>query len=264
MQVFLKLFAFIYSGHTAKIEKRIGYRVEFTHIPEAWINGWVTFDMEKSLAKHGIRAWCIDYFTMGSLTKNSVSSRYARNEKQYQSWLGAYLVKFKEDRKFTIQDHFNLAVADQKNWLHDFGDPNPYCEISAQNFTESGTIKIGEYRGTLYEDLGTPAHSDVGSKSNNKRNTILMEIMALIFNKCNRLLNLKGSNFLPSDISTEYETVVLKGYMPIINLEKNASVVLYGDGAALFERDGSELKDYAPLLKEDILKAFRAVKIVKL
>jgi hypothetical protein len=39
---------------------------------------------------------------------------------------------------------------------------------------------------------------------------------------------------------------------------------LYGDGAALLDGVGKEVKDYTPSLKEDILKAFNQVSIIKL
>ncbi len=263
MEIFLKLFAFLYTHHVHTLEKKIGYSVKFTNIPKTWINGLMTLNMERSWARQGIKAWGVNYWTVGSLMKNGVSSRYARNKKQYQSWLGAYLVKFKEDRDFTLQDHFNLAVADQKNWLEDFDDPHPFIEMPAKNISHSEPITIGEYRGVLYEFWGGPSHSDVGKRVHNLHNKILMALTSSMFDKYNKQLHLTGSNFIPNDISTHYETIILNGYIAVIELKKNIKVVLYGNGAELLDQNSNEAKDFTPLLKEDILKAFKAVTITK-
>ncbi|KKT81933.1 MAG: hypothetical protein A3B99_04615 [Candidatus Yanofskybacteria bacterium RIFCSPHIGHO2_02_FULL_44_12b] len=263
MNIFLKLFALLYTYYVHRLEKKIGYRVIFTKIPGTWINGLMTLNMERSWARQGIKAWGVNYWTIGSLTEEGISSRYDRNQKQYQSWLGAYLVKFKEGRKFTLQDHFNLAVADQKNWLEDFHDPHPFIEMPAENVAKSEPIKIGEYSGTLYEFGWGPSHSDVGKNVSNLQNKILMALTGSMFDEYNKRLHLKGSNFIPKDIRTDYETVILKGYIAVVELEKNVKVVLYGNGAELLDRYSNEAKDYTPLLKEDILMAFKAVVINK-
>ena len=246
------------------LEKKIGYRVEFTHIPKVWIQGVVRINMGPSWAKHGIRTLGVNYWTIGSLTENGTSSRYIRNKRQYQSWLGAYLVKFKDDRNFTVQDHFNLAVADQLNWLDDFGDPNPFIEMPAENIVTSKQIQIGTYSGTLYDFSGGSSHSDVGSQCNNSHSRYLMKSAALLLNTSNPKLDIKYNNLIPSKIHTEYETVLLRGYIAVIDLEKNTKVVLYGNGAALLDENRNEIKDYTPVLREDILSAFRAVRIKKI
>jgi hypothetical protein len=263
MNIFLKIFALIYSRLMHRLEKKIGYRLTFTAIPETWINGWMTFDMEKSWAKHGIHAQGVNYFTVGAIT-DGVSSRFVRDKKQYQSWFGAYLIKFKQSRDFTLQDHFNLAVADQKNWLKDFGDPIPYYEMPEAHASAPESIHISGYAGKLYWFSGGPSHTDVGSKSKNLRNRILMALMVSMFNNSNRVLKLKGQNFLPQDIEVEYETVLLKGYIVILDLQRDTKVVLYGNGASLFDKDGKETKDYTSILKQDILTAFQSVKIEKI
>lgn len=246
-----------------RLEKKMGYRLTFANIPETWINGWMTFNMEKSWAKHGIQAQGINYFTVGAII-DGVSYRYLRDKKQYQSWLGAYLVKFKEKKDFTLQDHFNLAVADQKNWLKDFGDPNPYYKMPAENAAEPESINISGNSGKLYWFTGGPSHSDVGSRSKNLRNRITTALMSSMFNNSNPSLKLDGSHFLPVNIETEYETVLLKGYIAILELEKDTKIVFYGNGASLLDKEGKEIKDYTSALKQDILTAFRSVKIEKI
>lgn len=244
-----------------RLEKKIGYSVTFTHIPDTWINGWMTFSMERSWRKHGIKATGVNYFTFGALV-NGLSSRFIRNEKQYQSWLGAYLVKFSENKEFTLQDHYDLAIADQKNWLGKFGDPQPFIEMLEQHTASVEDFAIGKYNGKLYETSGSPSHSDVGSRSNNNLVRIIMALMASMFNKNNRQLSLKSSNFIPTDLSANYETVTLKGYIAIIELANNTKVVLYGNGAIVNGGTKEEVNHYL-LLKQDILTAFKAVKVTE-
>jgi hypothetical protein len=262
-KLFFKLLAALYSSSVHRLERKIGYELKFSYIPKSWINGWMIFDMTKSWAEHNIKATGVNYFTVGNLV-NGLSSRFIRTEKQYQSWLGAYLVKFEEDKEFTIQDHFNLAIADQMNWLRDFGDKNPFIKMQEQNVGKVESLTIGSYQGKLYEFLGGPSHSDVGEKSTNFHNCFEMHVMAEVINKSNPNLELEGSYFLPKDLSANYETLTLKGYIAIIELEKNVKFVLYGNAAALLNEQGQEIVDYCPLLKEDILFAFKSVVINKL
>ncbi len=257
-----KMFSYLYTNHMHRIEEKIGYRIRFENIPQTWIDGWMTFDMERSWRRYGIKAEGVNYFTLGAL-KQGVSSRFIRSEKQYQSWLGAYLVVFKERRDLTLQDHFALAVADQKNWLRDFGDTDPSCKMSTKKVGRTEEIKIGAYKAKLYEFLGGRSHSDVGRHSRNPTNRLLMSLMASMFNRCNPKLHLKGEQFLPHTPSGDYERIVLKGYTAIVDLDEKTKIVLYGNGAAIRHKDGRET-DYTPLLKKDILKAFSKVEITKL
>ncbi len=259
----IKLLAKIYALWVHRLERRIGYRLEFSHIPDTWVDGQMIFDMSPVWAKHQIKAVGINYFTVGKLV-NGISSRFLRHEKQYQSWFGAYLVKFDNAKKFTLQDHFDLAIADQKNWLGIFGDLNPFIEMPETQAVNATTIKLGDLESTLYEFLGGPSHSDVGAKSNNLNAKFNMRMMAEVMNLSNPKLKLTGQNFLPHDKSVNYETVTLKGYVAIIELEENTKVVLYGNASALLNNQGVETVDYFPELKEDILKAFESVKIKKL
>jgi hypothetical protein len=265
MEKILNLFSHIYSWHIKSLEKRIGYHVEFTHIPDTWINSWMTFDMKKSWAKHGIHARGVNYFTMGSL-KSDISSRFIHTEKQYQSWLGGYLVQFEEEKDFTLQDHLNLAIADQKNWLEDFGDPDPFIKMPHESAAKEEDVQWGNYRGKLYEFRGGISHSDEGNKTSNLHNRIIMNLMAAMFNHRNTGLKLRGRNFIFDDKTgfyDNYETVTLRGYIAIIDLDPATKLVLYGNGTAILNKDGSEV-DYFPLIRKDILKAFRSVKIEKI
>jgi len=263
MSLLLRFFAVLYGRYIDGLERKIGYRLRMSFIPPAWINGYVRFNMSPSWREHGIKVNGVSQWTIGALAENGVSSRYDRNRKEYQSWCGAYLVKFEEDRDFTVQDHFDLGIADQVNWLRDMGDPRPYFDMPARGVAHTEEIRLGEYAGTLYEGLSWPSHSDVGKRSKNFRSWRLMALCAALFNASNPALRLKARNFLPDKAPTEYEPIIMKGYIGIIKLEKNTYVVLGGNAAALVDDKGAETHDYFPALQEDILAAFRAVQIQK-
>src|SRR3989344_6023043 len=128
MNILYKIFALVYSALMHRLEKKIGYRLTFTAIPETWINGWMIFDMEKSWAKHGMKAQGVNYFTVGALV-DGTSSRFLRNEKQYQSWLGECVEKSRRSRVFPLKALLVLPFADKKNGLGDWGPPHPYWEF---------------------------------------------------------------------------------------------------------------------------------------
>jgi hypothetical protein len=261
MNFILKTFALLYTRRIRKLERELGYKLKFGKIPKPWINSLMTFDMERSWRKQEIKARGVNYFTMGSLV-NGTSSRFICNKKQYQSWLGAYLVKFKDEKKFTLQDHYNLAVADQMNWLQDFGDPKPFIQMPEKNTAKAKDIMIGKYAGKLYEFLGGLSHSDVGNRNSSIYNKTIMALMASMLNKHNPKLNLKYSNFIPRNPSKNYEMITLRGYIAIVNLDQNTKIVLYGNGAVIQDKNGKKI-DYSLLLKKDILTAFKSVVITK-
>jgi hypothetical protein len=136
--------------------------------------------------------------------------------------------------------------------------------MSAENVASSEPIQIGEYQGTLYYFSGGHSHTDVGSKSNNSRSRLVMTGAALRFNTSNPQLDIRYKNLIPKNIKGEYKTVVLRGYIAIIELEKKTKVVLYGNGAAVLDEMGMEVRDFTPSLKEEICGAFKAVRVHKL
>lgn len=260
MNYLAKIVGALHLRRIRKLERKIGYRIDFSVIPDTWINGLVRRNIGPSWKKHGINALGINHWTIGSIN-NGVSSRYNRDAKQYQSWLGAYLVKFKEDRIFTVQDHFNLAIADQKNWLKVFGDPNPYINMDAANISSTRKIKIGNYTGDLYDFSGGKSHSDIGSHSNNPISRKVMLFSSILFNRSNYSLDISQKDLLPSAINSNYEDILLKGYIVAIPLDSKTYVILYGNGTAIVDKKQQEIKDYTPDLKSDILHAFDSVRI---
>jgi hypothetical protein len=216
--------------------------------------------MTQTWAKHQIHAIGVNYFTVGEVV-DGVSSRFIRASKQYQSWLGGYLVHFINKQHFDLQDHFNLAIADQTNWLGSFGDPKPYFEMPAGKSLPPQPFSIGQYQGQLYEFNGGPSHSDVGHRNNRPFSRFRMAIMAQMFDLSNSNLRLTSRNFTPPVTTDDYEMLTLKGYVAVMPIEPAIYLILYGNGSVTRTYVGDH--DYFQELRFDILTAFRSVQIEK-
>jgi hypothetical protein len=260
IKTFPKFIVRLYLKKIARTEKLLGYKLTFPQIPPTWINSWAVFDLTKNWEKFGLDVTGTDYFTMGSLAGN-VSTRYDPKAKQYQSWLGGYLVKFSDDRVWAIQDHLNLAVVDQVDWLRHFRDPNPICDFPSSAFEEAGPVEISGYKGRLYVGGGI-SHTDIGKGSQSRWTNFLMAFMATIFNLTNPGTKLTSRNFIPSSTLNSYENVFLKCYVIILELGNDVQAVLYGNGAIFKDSDGKEV-DTFELLKDEMLAAMKGIVIAK-
>jgi hypothetical protein len=156
----MKILAQLYVRKIRRLERRVGYRLVFPRLSDTWINAFMYVDLTRAWKKYGLNETGVDYWTMGAV-ENGISSRFDPQSKQYQSWLGGYLVKSSAPRHWTLQDHFSLAVVDQLDWLRDYGDPHPVCELHPSGFVMRGEVKVGSYTGTLYEGGGI-SHTDIG------------------------------------------------------------------------------------------------------
>ncbi len=211
-------------------EKNLEYKLSFTNLDKGWINGTMLVDMTRTWSKADLKAIGTNYFTMGAV-KSGLSTRYDPDSEYYQAWLGGYLACFKEAREWSIQDHFNLAVADQKKWLWYYNDPSPkmmfYKPISEE------VIKIGDYNAKLYYWKGD-SHSDIGDKYNKWYVSAVMQAMAHIMNKRNKKLRLVGSDFVPDWKNyrnlNPYEDITYAGYVAIVDIKPNLKAVLYAAG----------------------------------
>src|SRR5690348_12297284 len=105
----------IYALKIRALERKMGYRLTFPAIADGWLQSWAAVDLTRSWKKFGLRVTGVDYFTLGQL-EDGMSTRFSRTSNQFQSWIGAYLVRF-EGPKFALQDCLNLAVVDQLAWL---------------------------------------------------------------------------------------------------------------------------------------------------
>lgn len=256
MQIFQKLAEYIYLPKIKRLEKEIGCRLVFHHIPEQYINAIMSCEMTGTWKRFGLNIQKgLNHFTMGKVV-NGMSSRFDRNATEYQSWLGGYTVRLASEEIWSVKDHARLAIADQNSWLRRYGDPNPRTTIEGFEPIEIDKIQLGEHTGTLYE-FGLTTHSDVGI--NRKTINLLYGIygMAALYNLANRNLNLKPDDFMSKHRTSIYETLDLKGYIAIFDVEEKVKVVLYGNGAIVDQTDTFEI------IKDDILKAMQSCEIVK-
>lgn len=241
-------------------ERQIGYKITFHTIPNIWINGLMRCDMTHTWQNFGLKILRgANYFTVGKV-KDGISTRFNFTEPQYQSWLGGYTVKLEHGQQWTLQNHLNLAVADQKSWLKRYGDPNPLCKFEEEYSKVLGTIKLDDYSGTLYE-WSCITHSDVGNGFAKIWLKISAVVMAAVFNIFNPTLKLQGEVLRPSDKGRNYETLKLSGYIAIFDIEQDIKVVLYGNGVVPY----NEIKiNTFEIIKNDILDAMNACEVIKI
>jgi hypothetical protein len=256
-----KLIQFIFIPKLRKTEKQIGYKLVLSDIPSRYINGWVSWDMTRTWKKFGLNIKAgANYWTIGKIV-NGTSSRFLSDCPEYQSWLGGYTVKLQSDVPWSVEDHFKLAIADQNSWLKTYGDPKPLTTIEGSKFMPIETIHIGQYSGTLYEG-GCVTHSDVGSGYKIIKLWFASIVMAKLFNLSNPNLNLKSSVLRPKDPGKFYETMELRGYIAIFDVEEKVKVVLYGNGAVVPK--SAEDIDTFTILKNDLLKGIQSCDIEKI
>jgi len=259
-KILQKLAQLVFLPKVRRAEHKIGYKLVFHDIPSSYINGWVSWDMTKSFKRFGLNIEAgADYWTMGKIV-GDVSSRYDRKTPEYQSWLGGYTVKLTSKQKWTVEDHFKLAIADQNSWLKTYGDPNPMTDISGWKFRSVDTLRNGKYSGTLYEG-GCTTDSDVGNRDNTPKLRLESIAMAALFNFSNPNLHLEARELRPNIHRKTYETLRLHGYIAIFDVEENVKVVLYGNGALITKKDGET--DTFIALKNDLRRAMQTCEIVK-
>ena len=259
--IFQKLAQLIYIPKLRRAEQQIGYRLVFKDIPDRYIQGWVSWDETQTWNQFGLNLQTgVNYWTIGKVM-NGMSSRFDRKAPEYQSWLGGYIVRLAAKQDWTVDDHFKLAIADQNSWLKSYGDPKPLTSIEGWEFTPVGEIHSGQFTGTLYQG-GCTTHSDVGGGYNKFRLWLESLIMAALFNFTNPNLSLTSKAFYPPSAANPYETLKLRGYIAIFNLEENVKVMLYGVGAIIPTENGQT--DIFLTLKDDLLKAMRSCEIIKL
>lgn len=256
----MKFTDLIFLNKLRRTEREVGYKLVFRNIPNIWICGLMRCDMTRTWKRFGLKiSRGANYFTIGKI-KGGTSTRFDFAEPQYQSWLGGYIVKLKHVQEWTLQDHLDLAVADQRSWLKRYGDPHPFCDFKEGNCRIiSDLIKFGNYSGTLYEGICT-THSDVGDGYANLWLKLSAIVMASAFNDFNSALNLRGKTLRPPDKGKSYEILKLKGYIAIFDIEEDVKVVLYGNG--VIENDKVKINTFE-IIKNEILQAMKSCEIVK-
>jgi hypothetical protein len=246
-------------------EKRLGYQLKFKNLPNEWVQGKVTYEMDSIWKSEGLDAIGTNYFTLGAI-ENGISSRFNENSPLYQSWLGGYLVKFNTERKdWGIEDHFGLAIADQKNWLKTYGDNNPHVKVDYDSVKELSKIKISGYKGTLYRG-NIVSDTDVGKGGISLYYLFHIIGLTTYFKKSNPMLNLSTNNFLPkwtNNLSLEsYQQITLKGYIAIVTITDFVKAVLYVNAAMFKDKTGNTTDNFSKLDRE-LLDQIQNIEIVE-
>jgi hypothetical protein len=247
--------------HARKIrtlEKHLGYGLRFRRIPAAWIQGCASFDLTSSWQAAGLNVTGIDYFTVGTVVRGR-STRFDSNAETFQSWIGGYLVRLNEDRPYTIQEHLNLAVVDQVNWLRHCGDPSPVCDLSVGGFQSAGKANISGYHGTVYVGGGY-SHTDIGSGTQRTWLHVAAGVLAMAFNGNGAQPRVKAANLMPAATEVSYVRIFLKGIIIIVEIQPRVHAVLYGNGAVLKNRYGED-RDTFELIKDELFETLTATVI---
>lgn len=265
LETIAKPFAFLSYQQVKKVERLLGSRLILNQDGKKWIDGAMIFDMTPVWKKYGFEATGVNYFTIGAVN-NGISSRFDSNSLYYQAWLGGYIVRFSKSRKWTINDHFHLGEADQKNWLSIYGVKKPVADINFNKIIEHGSFSIGNYKGTLYQG-GGDSNTDVGNGMNKLYLSMLWAGGVYFFNKTNPKLKLTHSAFIP-DWEEEtrlgsYQVIHLEGYVAIIEIDDKTKAILYANGCSFTDKRGGKADTFKQLQVElkDCLKKFRIEKV---
>lgn len=243
LETIAKPFAFLSYQHVKKIERQLGYALELNQDSSKWIDGTMIFDMTPVWGKYGIEATGVNYFTIGKVSKG-ISSRFDSNSPYYQTWLGGYIVRFPKSRKWSIDDHFHLGEADQKNWLSIYGIKKPIADIDFDRIINHGSFGIENYKGTLYQG-GGKSNTDVGNKINRLYLSALWAGGSYFFKGSNPELEIAYSSFIP-DWKNEkrlspYQVIHLEGYVVIIEIDSRIKAILYANGCSFTDKKGKKL-----------------------
>ncbi len=246
-------------------ERELGYRLKLSPDKNRWLGNGIPFDMSSVWKKFGLDAIGVNYLTVGSLI-NNVSSRFDISSPYYQAWLGGYIVRFRSSRKWTLEDHFKLGVADQKNWLQLYGVKNPSVEIENKSVADLGQISISGYNGRLYRGI-IKSNTDVGNNYNNIYLSAIWAGGTCFYKKYDPDLVLTYKSFIPdwTDIEplSPYQVIDLEGYIAILEIDERTKAILYANGARFTDKNGKIINTFKMLdrsLLED-LKRFEIAKV---
>ena len=265
LNIITQPFAFLSYRHVKKVERRLGYKLELHQDGSKWIDGTMIFDMTPVWKKYGFDAMGVNYFTIGKIN-NGIYSGFDSNSPYYQAWLGGYIVRFSKSRKWTVDDHFHLGEADQKNWLSIYGVKRPVADINFNNINKHGSFSMGNYKGTLYQG-GGDSNTDVGNGMNKLYLSLLWAGGAYFFNQSNPKLNLTHDSFIPDwkkeKRLSSYQVIRLEGYVAIFEIDSNTKAILYANGCSFTDKLGKKTDTFKQLQTElkDCLKKFRIEKV---
>jgi len=257
-------FAHIHYALSKRRERQMGYRLVLHGLPPHWIPATMIFDMAPVWKRFGLDAIGVNYFTIGAV-KSGLSTRYDADSAYYQSWFGGYIVQFPNPREWTLHDHFELGVADQKNWLKLYGVENPFVEVQNGSVKNRGAIKVSEFRGKLYEG-NIWSNTDAG-EAKPFLLPYMMAGMANLFTFDNPNVKITGSGFIPKWHEDEplapFQKILLKGYMAFVPLNPSTTVMLYANACEFTDRHGRNVDTFEKIAKE-LRRLMESVTIEKL
>lgn len=264
LEAIAKPFAFLSYQKIKKVERQLGYKLDLNQDESKWINGTMIFDMTSVWKKYGFGATGVNYFTIGKVN-NGISSRFDSDSPYYQAWLGGYIVRFAESGKWTIDDHFHLCEADQKNWLLMYGVKKPIADINFDQIINR-SFSAGDYKGILYQG-GGDSNTDVGDKINKLYLSVLWAGGSYLFKRSNPNFKLSYSSFIPNwnkeKRLSPHQIIHLEGYAAIIEIDSKTKAILYANGCSFTDKKGRKTDTFSQLQTElkEALKKFRIVEI---
>jgi hypothetical protein len=247
-------------------EKNIGYHIQLLNkLNKNWINSCVLVEMSSVWKKFGLEAIGLNYFTIGLPARN-LSSRFIPESPYFQSWFGAYLVKFDESREWQINDHFRLAVADQIEWLKMYGDPNPKAIIDFDNISHLGKIDLpNNYKANLFKGF-IKSHVDVGEAKRPWMFPLLISAFSYHMQKNNPKVKIGAKTFNPrwnpKYPLRSYQDITLQGYVAIAEISPYIKTVIYANGAIFKDVSGKE-NNYFHHIENELIALIKNVQILK-
>jgi len=241
-------------------------KVEFTEIPNNWIDKICWGDLTMVWRKNGIPATGFAGFICGKEDENGCSTLWNPNSANYLAWCGIYI--FKPDRFEDFYDPHsgateiarNIGYVDDMEWSKIFGNKNPfYEEIHIERLSEPlvpTTFESDSYFSTVR------CQTYLGPKSVSFKVILASEIMAELY-KHTSGLHVKGSFFRPTpDLckNHSYENVLRDVWVTRIPLPKEGLIyAIYA--TSVRAEDGSW--DYTKLLEVEFMRFFKGVKLIK-
>lgn len=246
-----------------KREREIGYRLSLPVSASHWMPSTIIFDMSPVWKRFGLAAIGVNYCTIGAV-KNGLSTRFDPTSPYYQAWFGGYVTRFPTPRAWTLDEHFSLGVADQKNWLELYGAKNPFVEVQKDSVKNLGPITVCGRKGTLYEG-NILSNTDVGN-ARPFALPFMMAGMAQLLNAGHRNPRYASSDFIPNWSPTSplasFEKILLRGYIAIIPLDAYTSVILYANSCEFTDQNGRRY-DHFKTVRKDLRAMMSAVRIQK-
>ncbi len=244
-------------------EKELGYTLNFTHLPQTWVQNIMKVDITNTWHKHKLKAKGIGLFSIGNINGRN-STRYQIKSAYFQAWVGGYIFKTDDKENWTKEKIWELPVADQVSWLRYYGNRSPRVSIDYNSAQELGEIQIDGKKATLFTG-DFMSDTDMGKPY--KLENILMYAFAKRFNEDKKQI------LIPEHLKTywdetigldAYANIRLRGYIALttIDEEKNIKGMVYANGAIFEDKFGNNYNTF-DMLKDEFLEIIKNTKFTK-